>query len=247
MNKIKSIYISYWFHELSFNPSNKIDILEKELTSIIDTPIIYNPDNSFKNISIPRIEGLSRDKKYLFTMSLVNAMLSINVNNDLDDDEILLLINSNSQLFYDILKNIYNIDIIYTSFKLEFVDENKKSKEKLVKLLNLSNNNYEDLSFKRGIIKDDYYLNYLLVYSKEYNFNVKNNDGEVIEQDLFDRSMITSISEAKFKREYLLTIIEINDRYAYNVNKDHRTSKEDLRGMIIELKDILNNKLFWQL
>ena len=247
MNKIKSIYISYWFHELSFNPSNKIDILEKELTSIIDTPIIYNPDNSFKNISIPRIEGLSRDKKYLFTMSLVNAMLSINVNNDLDDDEILLLINSNSQLFYDILKNIYNIDIIYTSFKLEFVDENKKSKEKLVRLLNLSNNNYEDLSFKRGIIKDDYYLNYLLVYSKEYNFNVKNNDGEVIEQDLFDRSMITSISEAKFKREYLLTIIEINDRYAYNVNKDHRTSKEDLRGMIIELKDILNNKLFWQL
>ena len=247
MNRIKNIYISYWFHELSFNPSNKIDILEKELVSIIDTPIMYNLDNSFKNISIPRIEGLSRDKKYLFTMSLVNAMLSINVNNDLDDDEILLLINSNSQLFYDILKNIYNIDIIYTSFKLEFIDENKKAKEKLVKLLNLSNNNYEDLSFKRGIIKDDYYLNYLLVYSKEYNFNVKNNDGDVTSQDLFDRSMITSLSDAKFNRGFLLTVIEINDRYAYNINSNHQTEKEDLRGMIMELKEILNNALYYKI
>lgn len=246
MDKIKNIYISYWFHELDFNPSNKIDSLEKEIASIIDTPIIYNTDNNLKNIGIPRIEGLSSDKKYLFTMSLVNAFLSININEDIDNDEVLLLINHHSQLFYDILKNVYNIDIIYTSFKLEFINEDKEIKDKLIKLLHLSNNYYEDLSFKRGMIKDDYYLNYLLTYSKEYNFNVKN-DGDVTSQDLFDRSMITSLSDAKFNREFLLTVIEINDRYAYNVDSSHRTEKEDIRGMILELKEILNKELFWQL
>ena len=246
MNKIKNIYISYWFSELDFNPSSKIDILEKEIVSIIDTPIIYNTDNNLKNIGIPRIEGISSDKKYLFTMSLVNAFLSININSDMDNDEILLLINNNSQLFYDILKNVYNIDFIYTSIKLEFIDENKKIKDKLIKLLNLSDNNYEDLSCKRGIIKDDYYLNYLLTYSKEYNFNVKREE-EFVEQDLFDRSMVTSLSDAKFNREFLLTVIEINDRYAYNVDSSHRTEKEDIRGMILELKEILNKELFWQL
>lgn len=246
MNKIKNIYISYWFHELDFNPSNKIDSLEKEIASIIDTPIIYNTDNNLKNIGIPRIEGLSSDKKYLFTMSLVNAFLSISINEDIDNDEVLLLINHHSQLFYDILKNVYNIDIIYTSFKLEFINEDKEIKDKLIKLLHLSNNYYEDLSFKRGMIKDDYYLNYLLTYSKEYNFNVKN-DGDVTSQDLFDRSMITSLSDAKFNREFLLTVIEINDRYAYNINSNHQTEKEDLRGMIMELKEILNNALYYKI
>ena len=243
MNKIKNIYLSYWFSELDYNPSDKIKELEEELKSVIDEPIMFNDDQQLNNISIPRIQGISKDKKYLFTMSLVNAFLSININEDISDDEAILLINNNIQLFYDILKNVYNIRVLYTSIKIEMFDENKSCKNKLIKLFNLSKDNYEDLSFKRGIIKDDYYINYILTYAKEYNFNVSRDD-KTTEQDLFDRSMLTSLSEATLNKEFLLTVIEINDRYAYNKDKDYETSKDNIRGMIIELKEIIKKELY---
>ena len=246
MNKIKNIYISYWYQELNFNPAKKINLLEKEITSIIDAPLMYNNDNNLNNISMPRIQGLSNDKKYLFTMSLVNAFLSINITDDMDDDEILLLINNNIQLFYDILNNVYDAKILYTSIKLESIDESSNHKEKLIKLLNLPKETYEELSFKRGMIKDDYYINYIISYTKEYNFNVLKKDNAT-EQDLFDRSMITSLANATLNKEFLLTIVEINDRYAYNKNPEYCTTKENIRGMIIELKKIINNKLYYQL
>ena len=246
MNKIKNIYLSYWFNELDYNPSNKVNDLKDELNSIIDAPLMYNKDDSLKNISVPRIQGMSSDKKYLFTMSLVNAFLSINFNDSIDMDEAILLINNNIQLLYDILKNIYEVHIIYSSIKIEMIDEEIDAKSHLVKLLNLSDNNYEDLSFKRGMIKDEYYINYILTYSKEYNFNVKTS-GEVIEQDLFDRSMLTSLSEAKLVKDFLLTVVEINDRFAYNHDKNHETKKDDIRGMIIELKEILNKEKYYEI
>ena len=246
MNKIKNIYISYWFKELDYNPSVHVNELEDEVKSIIDEPIMFNDNKLLNNISIPRIQGISHDKKYFFTMSLVNAFLSININYDISFDEVILLINNNIQLFYDILKNIYDIKILYTSIKVELTDETKNGKDKIIKLLNLSNNNYEDLSFKRGIIKDEYYINYILTYAKEYNFNVSR-DNNTTEQDLFDRSMITSLSESTMNKAFLLTVVEINDRYSYNIDKNYETSKDNIRGMIIELKEIFENEDYYKI
>ena len=243
MNKIKNIYISYWFSEINYNPSNHVNELEDEVRSIIDEPLMYNDDKLLNNISIPRIQGMSHDKKYFFTMSLVNCFLSINIEEDISNDEAILLINNNIQLFYDILKKVYDVKILYSSIKLDLIDDSNTSKQKLIKLLDLSKANYEDLSFKRGIVKDDYYINYDFSYNKEYNFNVARMDNTT-EQDLFDRSMITSLSEAKLNKEFLLTIVEINDRYAYNKDKNYESSKDTIRGMIIEIKDILNNELY---
>lgn len=242
MNKIDNIYISFWFKELSDNPANKVYELEEEVHSILDMPMMYNDKLGNSNISIPRIQGMSKDKKYFFTMSLVNAFLSINFTESVSIDEAILLTNNNMQLFYDILKRVYDTHFVYSSIKIELIDS-KTKKEKIVKLFNLSDANYEDLSVKRGIIKDDYYVNYILTYTKEYNFNIKN-EGNINEQDLYDRSMITSISEAKLNKDFLLTIVEINDRYAFNIDNTHETSKDDIRGMIIEIKEILNKELY---
>ena len=246
MNKIKNIYLSYWFNELDNNPSEKVFELESEIKSIINEPIMYNEDNSHKNIAIPRIQGMSKDKKYLFTMSLINAILSININEDLDNDEVILLINNNIQLFYDILKKVYDIKILYSSIKIEMVNEEKNIKEKLIKNMKLSEKDYENLSLKRGFVKDNYYINYILDYSCEYNFNF-NTVEKPLEEDLFNKSMITSLEDAKLNKAYLLIVIEINDRYSYNTNRNHETKKDDLRGMIMELKNILNNRLYDEL
>lgn len=243
MNKIKNVFISYWFKEINYNPANHVNELEDEIKSIFNAPVMFNDDKLLNNISIPRIQCISPDNKYFFTMSLVNAFLSINISDDINNDELLLLVNNNIQLFYDILKNIYGVSILYSSIKVELVDDNKNAINKLIKLFNLSNNNYEDLSIKRGIIKDDYYINYIQTYAKEYNFNVKR-DNNTTEQDLFDRSMITSLSEAECTKEFLLTVIEINDRYAYNLDKNYETTKDNIRGMIIELKEILTGEKY---
>ena len=243
MNKIKNIYISYWFNELEENPSNKVFELEDEVKSVINEPIMYNEDKSHTNLLIPRIQGISKDKKYLFTMSMINAVLSININEDIDNDEAIMLINSNIQLFYDIIKRVYDVKIVYSSIKVEMIDENKKAKDKLIDTLKLSNDNYENLTFKKGFIKDDYYINYILEYSTEYNFNFDTKE-KLSEEDLFNKSMITSISEASLGREYLLTVIEINDRYSYNQDKNYESKKDSLRGMILEMKEILNKELY---
>lgn len=243
MNKIKNIYISYWFRELEENPSSKVLNLEEEIKSIINEPLMYNEDKNRNNLSMPRIQGISTDKKYLFTMSLINAILSINIKDDITIDEVILLINNNIQLFYDIIKRVYDIKVVYTSIKIEMVDEAKNVMNKLIKQMNLSEKDYENVSFKRGFSKDGYYINYILESANEYNFDFGSGD-KLSEVDLFDKTMVTSLSDAKLNKEYLLTVIEINDRYSYNKNRDYVTSKDDLRGMIIELKDILNNKLY---
>ena len=242
MNKIKNICISYWFNELDYNPSDKVFELEDEVRSIINEPIMYNEDKSNTNIAIPRIQGISSDKKYLFTMSLINAILSINVS-DVDIDEAILLINNNIQLFYDVLKRVYDIKIIYSSIKIEMINEDKKVKDKLVSDLKLSDKEYENLSLKRGFVKNNYYINYILDYATEYNFNFDNVEKRN-EEDLFNKSMVTSLEDAKLNKKYLLTVIEVNDRYSYNNDRKYETKKDDLRGMIIEIKDILNKELY---
>lgn len=241
MNKIKNIIISYWFNELTFNPKDKITDLEKELSSIFNSSFMYNEESINHLISMPRIQGISIDKKYLFQMSLINANISISVN-DLEQDEIVMLINNNVQFFYDILKTVFNLKILYTSVKIEMVEEKEDAANVLAKKYQLEET-YEDFSIKKGFIKDDYYINYILNSGKEFNFDIKRNDKD-LEQDIFDRTLITSLSKAHLNKEFILKIIEINDRYAFNKDENYESTKENIRGMIIELKKILENKLY---
>jgi len=236
-NIIQNINISYWFKELNFNPKNKINELEEEFKNIIDTPFLYNNENAGKFIGMPRIEGKSSDNIYIFSMSLINANLFINVN-DLDYDEVILLINEKVQLIFDILKNVYDIDIIYTSIKVQMINNDIKE---INNILNLKDK-YEELSFKRGFIKENYYINYIINSGKEFSFNIEKKD--MIEQDLFDRMLLISLSDAKANKEFTSIIIEINDRYSYNLNNNYHTTKDIIRGMILELKNILNKELY---
>ncbi len=244
-SKIHNFLISYWFKKLDYNPKEKIGNLTDSIKSVIDTNLLYNNESPTRLIGMPRIEGISSDKKSFFSMSLINANLRLEVK-EMDDDEAILLVNNYSQLFYDILKDVYDIDILYTSIKMDITIETDHPFEFLADRLNLKKNNYEDLSLKRGFIKDNYYINYAINSGKEYNFNVQKND-KSIDQDLFDQTLIISISEASLVKEYIVSTIEINDRYAYNINKDYRTQKDSIRGMIMEIKDILKNEKYWDI
>ena len=237
---IKNINICFWFKELDFNPKEKIEDLSQQLKDLIDTPLMYNEEVVGKMLSMPRIQGLSRDKKYLFNMSLINALLSINVDK-LDNDEVLLLVNEKTLLLYDILKEIYDLKIIYTSIKLEIVENgNPKS---VTKIMHLDNREYEEISFKRSFTKGDYYIVYVSSSGREYNFNIKK-DVYNTEQDLFERTLLVSLEEAKLKKEFFVSVVEINDRYAYNKDVNYLTTRENIRGMIMELQEILKKELY---
>lgn len=241
MDRIRNVIVSYWFQELEYNPKDKLDVLSKELVSIFKLPFIYNEEKAHHLISLPRIEALSEDKKTLFQMSLINANLVINVEN-LDNDEIILLLNNRAQLFFDTIKNIYDVKIFYTSIKIEMIEEKVSSANYLASKFSIDDS-YEDFSIKRGFIKDDYYINYILTSGREYNFNIKRDENS-LEQDLFDRTLISSLSKALLKKEFISKVIEINDRYAFNMNDDYESSLVSIRGIIIELKNILENKLY---
>ena len=237
--KIRNISLNFWFKELDFRPQDKVGELENSLKSILNTHFLYNDMPIRKNIEIPRIQAKSMDNKYFFTMSLMNCSLSIDVKDE-DHDDILLLINENVQMIYDVMKEVYDVKIIYTSIKINARDtHNKLLHEKLT-----LSNDYEDISIKKVRKVDDCYYECIVITStREVNYNIPLVDEKPLESDLYNRSMLISSSEAKIGREYLDVFYEINDRLKYNLDKDYLTTKENIRGLVIEVKNFLNKKI----
>lgn len=241
--QVKSINISYWFRELDNNPIIKIEELENSLNKIFQTPFLVNNLEVGTNISYPRIQAISSDKTKFFNMSLINANISINVLNEQEYDEIVLLINENVQLFYDVLKEVFELEILYTSIKVELQQEIKNLKQ-FQKKLNLKDDEYEDLSFKQVVKRDDvYYISMLLNTAKEVSFNIENKGYKPTQQDVFDRSMLLSVMDANINKEFLSIVVEINDRLAYNLDRDYLSNKENIRGMISELKSVFHHEI----
>lgn len=241
--KINSITINFWYKELLDSPSSKVYELEDNLNSLLHNHFMYSDMPSKENIDIPRVQCISDDKKIYFTMSLVSATLTINVS-DKDNDDIVMLVNENIQLLYDVLKDLYNLEIIYSSIKLEATKQDNKVIDKLVNKLSLSKDDYEDLSFKEvKKVDDTYYECVVLNSSKEINFDIQVPVENPKENDLYTRSMLVSTSEAKIGKVLLTVNYEINDRLSYNNDKDYLSTKESIRGLIIELKDFVEKRL----
>lgn len=241
--KINNLIISFWFKELKESPSSKVYELEDNLISLFNSHFMYNDMPAKENIDVPRVQCFSKDKKAHFTMSLVTAVYTINVS-DLDNDEIVLLANENMQLLYDVLTDIYGVQILYSSIKLETNKEDNKVIEKISKLLSLDNDEYEDISFKKVRKVDDIYYECIIINSgKEINFDIQVPVEHPKENDLYTRTMLISTSEAKVGKNLASINYEINDRLSFNNNKDYLTNKESIRGLIIELKDFVEKRL----
>ena len=161
---------------------------------------------------------------------------------NIDKDELLLVINENIQLLYDVVKEVYDLKVIYTSIKINAID--KKSSKVLLDKLSLSSD-YEDISLKKvKKIDNSYYECIILTSTREVNYNIQvMGDDKPIESDLYNRSMLISSSEADIGKEYLDIFYEINDRLSYNLDKDYLTTKENIRGLVMETKDFLNREI----
>ena len=245
--QIRSIVISFWFKELNYNPMEKVNNLENSLNSYLKAPFLINDSKPFINLVMPRIIAYSLDQKATFNLSQVNAVLTINVlNNFSDKDEIVMYVNEKMQLLFDVLKDLYDLNIIYSSIKIEFFNRVKNIGNIIQDLLlKETNNNLEDLVIKRGIKKDNkYYVNYTISTTKEIDVDIKLPEKiECTENDMLIRSMLVSVEEARIGSEIINNIVEINDRLSYNNNKNYRVDNDSLRNLLFEFREIINEEI----
>ena len=238
--KYKNVIISFWYKELLESPIDKVVELEDSLKTLFDNPFMYSEMPPRENIDIPRIQCKSKDNKFWFTMSLISASLSIETEG-MDKDDILMMVNENIQLIYDVLKELYGLSIIYSAIKFNCIDE--KNYNYLSDKFALDDD-VEDTSFKTvRKIDDTYYKCLILTRTKEVDYNIQLEvNKKPLENDLFHRSMLISSSEAQVGREYLDIFYEINDRLAYNLDSSYLTTKENIRGLIMEAKEFMSTK-----
>ena len=241
--KIKSVTINFWYKELTENPSKKVLELESSLMSLLHNNFMYTEMPVGENIDVPRVQCISEDKKLFFTMSLVSSVLRINVE-DMDNDEIVMFVNENMQLLFDILKELYNVETLYSSIKVDATKPDNKVREKLAEKFSLGKDEFEDVSIKRvRRIDNSYYEAISFNSTKEINYDINVPVKNPKENDLFSRSMLISTSAAKVGKEFLSVNYEINDRLAFNVDKEYISTKESIRGLILEFKDFVTNRL----
>lgn len=239
----KQANITFWFKELEYNPICKVNVLESELSNYFHNPFLINEQEPFINIGMSRIIA-TNENNYLFNMSLVNANLNINLININDKDEIILKINELTQTLYDILKEIYNLEFIYCSVKIEF-SEYIEDKD-LIKKDYLINNDidYEDFQIKTSISKDNkYYINNIIAIMKEIKVDINLPKGiKLNDADMLARSMLVSIDSSKKGLDVLNKTIEINNRLSFNNDEDYLVTKDELRYLLFEFKTLLDNE-----
>lgn len=240
MKKIEKVVLCYFFDRLNYNPKDKIKELSDEVKSFFDDSFVFSNENIEHLFSMPRIQAISKDKKMLFQMSLINTIITFNVH-EMDMDDVILWINNHLQFFYDVLKNVYDVKILYSSLKIILLDEVDEPAKAIASKFKFDGE-FENLTVNRGYTIDDtYYINIFLNANKEYSYNF-NRSEYMKENDLFDLTMITSLSKAELDKKYVMETIEVNDRLAFNNNSEYLSSKENLRGMILELKKIIEKE-----
>ncbi len=236
--KINSIEFSVWYKELTFNPIDKIKDLEQALTSKFTTPFLVNNREPYVDIALPRIVGNNKENDTLFDMTLINLCYQRRYHDNAMMQDAIMEINENLQYFYDVLKDIYDVDALFASIKVDVTFNNNFIDDIAKKYLKGSNNNIEDLVIKEGFNKDDkYYVNWTISANKEISYDITIQSGaKPNEGDMFSRSMITSLKNARVGSSNKNICLEINDRLSYNNDDTYRLDKEKIRDLIYEFK-----------
>lgn len=241
--EIKQAVISFWYKELEFNPICKVGELENSLASYFEEPFLINEKEPLVNINLPRIIAQKGDEnlRFIFNMTLVSANLNISFNN-VSKDEIILKINEMTQIIYDVLKEIYNVSVVYSSIKIEFFERIEETLTVQKELFKISNEDLEDFMVKFSLKKDDkYYLNEITTVTKEVKVDIKlPKNVKPIEGDMVARSMLISLKDSKVVGNVKNTILEINDRLTYNNNPDYLVNKDSLRDLLFEFKILVD-------
>lgn len=234
--KIKDSTITFWFQKQS-NPKIYVDRFNEILKEhFFDFSIIGVPANI--SATIPRLKAVSSSNHSNIEISLVNARLTTNFDDNYADDFIACVnyLKERTLKLFEALK-INDFNIIYSAIFINLEEKEKDAVEKIKKrfltIENLENIDEIGIRFSQ-VINNKYYSNISFNNLKKVKIEkiIDENNGEII-------LPLVSLSNATEIENYMSVSIEINDKYSFNLDSNHSTNKETL----LELFDMVADKL----
>ena len=234
--KIKDSAITFWFQK---QPNPKIyvdkfnDILKEHFFdfNIIGVPANIDP-------AIPRLTAVSSSNHSNIEISLINARLRTNFDENYSED-INMCINYLKERIlklFEALKSC-DINIVYSAIfiNLEEKENNavEKIKEHFLKIENLETVDEIGVRFSQ-VVDNKFYSNISFNNSKQIKLEkiFEGNKGEII-------FTLISLNDAIEIENYLSVSLELNDKFAFNLDSNYSTSKEEL----LKLFELTNTQL----
>ena len=232
--EIKNSTITFWFQKQP-NPKNFVDTFNNNLKdyffefNIIGVPANIDP-------TIPRLTAVSSSNHSNIEISMINAQLKTNFDNNYSKD-IKMCINylkERALKLYDTLKE-FNINIIYSAIFINLEEKETNAVEKIknqfLKKNDLDKIDEIGIRFSQ-VIDNKFYGNISFNNSKQIKIENICNKGEII-------FPLISLNDASEIENFLSVSVEFNDKFAFNSNSNNNTKKEDL----LKLFNLMSIKL----
>lgn len=226
--KIKDSTITFWFQKQP-NPKVYVDKFNEVLKEhFFDFNIIGVPANI--DPAIPRLTAVSSSNHSNIEISLINAKLRTRFDENYSEDinACIDYLKERALKLFEALK-ICNINIVYSAIfvKLEEKEDNAvaKIKEHFLKLENLETIDEIGVRFSQ-VVDNKFYSSVSFNNSKQIKIEkvIESNKGEII-------FPLLSLNDASEVENYLSVSLESNDKFAFNLDSNYSTSREELLSL----------------
>lgn len=242
--KYNMMQVTFWFDEVENF---------KEYQSILDSCLSdsFTPFNligipSTVDPIIPRISSTTLGGHSTFNMSKINVQFSTKFDNDFvnDFDKCFKYVREKIEKIFDVLVNSCHLKILYSAIHLNSEYEEKKPIEKIINIF--FNNSFNDrelneigVRFSEKLANKFYYI-FTINDAKVVSFTRKINQGEKMQNIIIP---LISEKDVTIEKNVLSFDLEINDKYAFNVENDYNSNIEVLIMMFDKFLN-KNNELF---
>lgn len=226
--KIKDSTITFWFQKQP-NPKVYVDKFNEVLKEhFFDFNIIGVPANI--DPAIPRLTAVSSSNHSNIEISLINARLRTRFDENYSEDinACIDYLKERTLKLFEALKKC-DINIVYSAIfvKLEEKEDNAvaKIKEHFLKLENLETIDEIGVRFSQ-VVDNKFYSSVSFNNSKQIKIEkvIESNKGEII-------FPLLSLNDASEVENYLSVSLESNDKFAFNLDSNYSTGREELLSL----------------
>lgn len=241
--KVENIMCSLFFQRIEA-PRSKIDKLESSnLSKYFIVPFNPQPIPNDAPPVLPRITATSLNGDYELMMSQVNVQLTRKKAADLDEefDNILEEVKSMLEEIYNSISQIYEKELLYFGINcLVNIDDDEPIKTLQNKYLKNISNNIAEMNLRYSTVeKDKYYTNIVLSNTTEYQMQVPltKEQSQLIVLDTLSTSQFNEV------KKIIQMNVDINDKYSFNKDCNYRTTNDEIKNIINEIKTTLRTKI----
>ncbi len=235
---IKNSIVTFWF-EKQDNITQLMDKLNNELNSdffpfnVVGVPINFDP-------GVPRMTTSSNGNHSLIEISLISYRLTTNFDDNFNKDpqKCIDYLKDKVTKAFELLKKL-DIKILYSAI---FITLEKKEKNPIEEISSkfLKNEDFsksDEIGIRlTNVLENKYYKILSINNNKFIKYTIKTDEKKQKHEIILPLLSLDSASDIE---DYLITSVEINDKFAFNCDHTHNTSMEELNEMLDKtLKEI---------